>query len=235
MTKILMTAAVISVASLATGGIAQGQTTRPDGTATTPSSTRSSATRVSATDREFVNDMTIAGNAEVQLGQLANEHAVSEDVKSFAQTIVTAHTQANEELTRLASDLNVQVPAPLDAEHKALVDRLSKLQGTEFDREFMAAMVKGHQNVADALRARVGPAQTTRALPSTLPSADAAGLQSANAGREPASTDASSGASPVATSGTSDESPALTQWAAKALPVVEQHLKRAQEIQMNLK
>jgi predicted outer membrane protein len=178
--------------------------------------------------------MTIAGNAEVQLGQLAVEHAASEDVKSFAQTMVKAHAQGNEELKRLASELNVQVPAPLDAEHKALVDTLSKLQGAEFDREFMSAMVRGHQRVADALHARVGPEQTTRALPSTLP-ADPAGLQAASAPRETVSTDVGSDTKPIGTSGSTDESPALTQWAAKTLPAVEQHLQRAQQIQMNLK
>ena len=106
--------------------------------------------------------MTIAGLAEVQLGKMATERAANADVKAFGQMMVKDHTQANNELKQLASQLKVQTPTELDQKHKELVDKLSKLQGSEFDREYMNAMVQGHQEVLGKLRAR---AETTLPAP----------------------------------------------------------------------
>ena len=105
--------------------------------------------------KAFVNDLTIAGLAEVQLGKLAAERGASPDVKSFGQMMVKDHTQAANELKPIAMQLNVQQPTQVDQKHKDLADKLSKLQGSEFDREYINAMVMGHEEVAAKLRTRV--------------------------------------------------------------------------------
>src|SRR5688572_11197129 len=45
----------------------------------------------------FVNDMAIAGMAEVELGRMAADRAASADVKAFGQMMVTDHSKANDE------------------------------------------------------------------------------------------------------------------------------------------
>lgn len=111
--------------------------------------------QAAADSKAFVNDLTIAGLAEVQLGKLAAEHGSSPDVKSFGQMMVKDHTQAANELKPIATELKVQQPTQLDQRHKDLADKLSKLHGGEFDREYINAMVMGHEEVAMKLRARV--------------------------------------------------------------------------------
>jgi len=156
--------------------------------------------------RMFINEMAIAGLAEVQLGKLATARAQSAGVKEFGQMMVKDHTQANAELARVAKQLNIPVPTQLDQKHRDLVDRLSKLNGAAFDREYMSAMVPGHEEVAAKLRIKAG----------NQVAADAHGSQS------------------VGTSG--PQSPEqLTQWAAKALPTVQLHLQRAKDIQQQVK
>ena len=108
-----------------------------------------------ADSKTFVNDLTIAGLAEVQLGKLAAERGSNPDVKAFGQMMVKDHTQAANELKPIAAELKVQQPAQLDQKHKDLSDKLSKLQGNEFDREYINAMVSGHEEVAAKVRARV--------------------------------------------------------------------------------
>jgi predicted outer membrane protein len=197
---------------------------------------RATAAKISATDREFINDMALAGRTEIQLGQLTNEHASSEDVKAFGQMMIRDHTQSGMELMRIASQLKAEPPAQLDAKHKELVDKLSKLQGAAFDKEYMAAMVKGHHDVEDMLRVRAGIQQDTRnTTPNTPLSGDQAGVRDANSGGVQASTNSTGSAVAVGTSGSDDENPALTEWAAKTLPTVQQHLARAAEIQKGLK
>jgi putative membrane protein len=108
-----------------------------------------------ADSKAFVNDLTIAGLAEVQLGKLAAERGSSADVKSFGQMMVKDHTQAANELKPIATELKVQQPTQLDQKHKDLADKLSKLHGGEFDREYINAMVMGHDEVLTKLRMRV--------------------------------------------------------------------------------
>ena len=106
--------------------------------------------------KQFVEKMLTANMAEIQLGQMGVQQASSADVKSFAQMMVTDHTQANQELMPLAQQLGVQAPAALDAKHKAIADKLAKLHGAEFDRQFMKAMVAAHQQVVKETQPIVG-------------------------------------------------------------------------------
>jgi predicted outer membrane protein len=102
----------------------------------------------------FVKEMAIAGMTEVELGKLATERAQSAGVKEFGQMMVKDQTQAGAEPARAAAQLNVPMPKQLDQKHCDLVDRLSKLTSAAFDREYMNAMVPGHEEVAAKLRAK---------------------------------------------------------------------------------
>jgi putative membrane protein len=55
------------------------------------------------------------------------------------------HSKANDELKSVASNKGVTLPKELSGKHKRTFDRLSKLSGAEFDREYMKAMVDDHK------------------------------------------------------------------------------------------
>lgn len=101
--------------------------------------------KLSSMDKDFAMKAAMGGMAEVQLGQLATQKASSEDVKQFGQRMVDDHSKANEELKTWASGKGVTLPSEPDSKQKAMMDRLSKLSGAEFDREYMKAMVKDHK------------------------------------------------------------------------------------------
>jgi Predicted outer membrane protein len=105
-----------------------------------------------AGDSSFAMKAAQANMAEVELGKLAQQKAMSEDVKKFGQMMVEDHTKALDDLKSAAASKNVTWPTTLDAEHKKLSDKLSKLSGAAFDREYMQAMVDGHKKVAADLR-----------------------------------------------------------------------------------
>src|SRR6185369_2414150 len=72
------------------------------------------------------------------------------DVKAFGQRMVDDHSRAGNELKSLAAQKNVTLPTALDQQHQADVDKLSKLSGAAFDREYMSMMVKDHvEDVAE--------------------------------------------------------------------------------------
>jgi putative membrane protein len=110
---------------------------------------------VSAADERFFEDLAIANMAEVELGKMAASRAMNAEVKKFGQRMVDEHTEAGSKLKSIASQHNVTLPTALDERHIELRDRLGKLKGAEFDREYMSAMVEGHQEVLDKLDARV--------------------------------------------------------------------------------
>lgn len=108
-------------------------------------------------DQTFVTKAAEGGMAEVELGNLAKQKAQSDQVKQFADRMVTDHGKANDELKTLAQNKNITLPSDLDAKHKALKDRLSKLSGEQFDRAYMQAMLKDHrQDVTEFRRESQG-------------------------------------------------------------------------------
>jgi putative membrane protein len=105
---------------------------------------------VPAADKTFVMMAAQGGMTEVQLGQMAADKGSSSDVKDFGSKMVTDHGKANDELKSIATSKGLTVPDKLDAKHQAMVDKLSKLSGAAFDKEYVMDMVAGHKKT-DAL------------------------------------------------------------------------------------
>jgi putative membrane protein len=103
-------------------------------------------------DNTFVNKAANGGMAEVKLGTLATQKAANADVKAFGQRMVDDHSKANDELKQLASQKGITLPTNIDAKEQAKYDRLSKLSGAEFDREYMKEMVSDHHTDVSEFR-----------------------------------------------------------------------------------
>jgi putative membrane protein len=93
--------------------------------------------KLSGSDEKFVKEAAAGGMMEVELGQIAGDKAANDQVKQFGRRMQNDHGKANEELKTLAINKGVQLPTALEGKHKKTVDRLSKLSGEEFDRQYM--------------------------------------------------------------------------------------------------
>jgi len=102
------------------------------------------ATTGNVSDRKFVEKAASGGLAEVKLGQLAMDKGASPTVKEFGKRMVDDHGKANDELKEIASKKNLTLPTEVDTKQKATYDKLSKLSGSDFDKAYMDAMVKDH-------------------------------------------------------------------------------------------
>lgn len=186
--------------------------------------------------QQFVNDMLAGGAAEVQLGKMAAERASSQEVKEFARQMVEDHSKAGDQLEQLASKHNINASGALTAEHRATIDRLSSLKGEQFDRAYMAEMVKKHQDTVNKLEARAEDRnrQTSARPQGSTATTGREGAAQPQAGRtDPGRAGADR---PAATAGQGSQGldMAVNQWAAQALPTVEGHLEEAQQIQKKL-
>jgi putative membrane protein len=112
----------------------------------------SKSSKLPRADEKFMKDAAAVGMAEVKLGELAEQHAASDGVKQFGKRMATDHGTANDELKQLASQKGVQLPTALDRSHQSLYDRLSKLNGADFDRAYMKEMVKDHDRDVKAFQ-----------------------------------------------------------------------------------
>ena len=127
--------------------------TRAQDTTHTGSADRMNSAGVPASDQHFMMKAAQGGMAEVQLGSLAKEHASSQAVKDFGQRMIDDHSKAGDELKALAAQKNVTLPSSLDAKDQAIIARLSKLNGSAFDRAYMRDMVADHkQDIAEFQR-----------------------------------------------------------------------------------
>lgn len=158
MRKFLIMFVALALAALAGCG---GGNTNTGTNANNANSTRSetnsnantsSAAALSSDDRSFMNEAATGGMAEVELGRLGAEKGQSADVKKFGQRMVDDHSKANDELKQLAAKKGVTLPTDLTSEQKAEKDKLSKLSGAAFDKEFMSTMVSDHDKVVKAFQ-----------------------------------------------------------------------------------
>lgn len=135
-------ATALMVSAVASYSVAQ-QTN--DGTASAGNSTPGESNVVSNKAQQFMEKAATSGMLEVKLGQMAQEKASASEVKDFGERMVTDHSQANDKLKSIAQQKGVTLPDSLTAKQQNTVDKLSKLSGEEFDREYMKTMVKDHK------------------------------------------------------------------------------------------
>jgi putative membrane protein len=145
---LLVGAAVLAMS--AAPAIAQDATTQPAHKGAHPAGANTAAK--AGSDQHFVMEAAKGGLAEVELGKLAQEKASSDQVKQFGKRMVDDHSKANDELKSIAQNKSITLPSDLDAKDKALRDRLSKLSGEQFDRQYMQHMVQDHRKDVAAFR-----------------------------------------------------------------------------------
>ena len=75
--------------------------------------------------QEFVNKAAVGGMFEVESSKVALDKAEDQSVKDFAQKMIDDHGAANAKLETIAGEQKLQVPADLDAKHKADLDALN--------------------------------------------------------------------------------------------------------------
>jgi putative membrane protein len=107
--------------------------------------TKSKEEKVSGDDAEFAREAASGGMMEVQLGKLASERASNAQVKEFGQRMQKDHSKANDQLKKLAASKGIKLPTSLEGKQKSTVDKLTKLKGQEFDREYISTMVDDHK------------------------------------------------------------------------------------------
>ncbi|MGB6689256.1 MAG: DUF4142 domain-containing protein [Terracidiphilus sp.] len=112
------------------------------------------------TDQQFIDLAAQTDMLEANLGQLAQTAASSQQVKDYAQTLVTDHTADFGQLHTLAQQASLTVPDAIDAAHdKAMIDPFQKLKDAAFDRKYVQEMIAGHTKAIAIYKKEAADAQ----------------------------------------------------------------------------
>lgn len=103
-------------------------------------------------DTEWAVAVADLGMLEVEASKLALERATTPAVKEFAQTMVTDHTKANEELKAAATAKNISLPATLSDKSQKKLDDLREKTGKDFEDAYTDCMVKDHKDAVDKFK-----------------------------------------------------------------------------------
>lgn len=106
-------------------------------------------------DAQFIAAQLENNMAEVTVAQLALQRSQNPSVRGFAEKMITDHNYAQQTLEQLASMHHIQPPATLSDPHRAMLDRLSQLNGRAFDREYVNSMINDHALVISQFNAEL--------------------------------------------------------------------------------
>ncbi len=104
-------------------------------------------------DPDFAQKASASSMAEVNFSELAVRFTRNPAVKQFAQLMIRDHMRAGQELTQLANARAIRLAPAMDEKHQKLYDKLKTLSGAEFDRAYMDAMVKDHEEAVKLFEA----------------------------------------------------------------------------------
>lgn len=97
------------------------------------------------TDKEFVAHAIACSIGEVKISEQAVKNAKDEEVKKFAQRMVDEHTKLRDAMLERAKEFKLGVVQGVAREKADQMERLGKLDGAAYDREYIRLMIEDHE------------------------------------------------------------------------------------------
>jgi len=136
---LLVTACALSLG--AAGALAQ-TTNAP--TAAAPAADATAAPAVSAADKHFLHAASQGGLFEIAVGNYAAKNGNSSAVKDLGTHTAADHSALNEKVGAWATSQGVKLSDKPNAKTQAKIDKLTALTGADFDKAYVAALIKAH-------------------------------------------------------------------------------------------
>jgi putative membrane protein len=98
-----------------------------------------------SSDPAFVMKASASDLAVINLSRIAEKSASDSGVKKFAQQMIEDHTKTRKDLLDLVNKKRWTAAKTMDADHEKMSTKLLGLKGDEFDRAYVAGLVKEHE------------------------------------------------------------------------------------------
>jgi len=113
---------------------------------------RELSANLSANDRQFIITAMAGGQYEVNSSDKAGTHSSSVQIKTLAQHMIDDHNKANQQLKDLASRKGFTSPVGVTTDQIAMLARLDKLNGADFDAEYLRQQKQAHEDTIAAFQ-----------------------------------------------------------------------------------
>ena len=104
------------------------------------------ASDLNKNDTEYLQKTAQGVMSEVKLGEMAQKQAADERVKQFGKRMVDDHGKDLQNIRQLATQKHVTLPDGPDKEQSKEADKLAKLSGADFDKEYVKYEAKDHKD-----------------------------------------------------------------------------------------
>lgn len=124
--------------------------------------------------RDFIDTVASSNKLEIDTSELAMQHAKSNDVKTFAQTMITDHKQAGSDFKSALQKANIEPPSDMLSVADAAKYAKLRVFTTEngFDAAYVDMQLQAHKDAVAAFKdyATNGPTQEVKSFAmKTLP------------------------------------------------------------------
>lgn len=101
---------------------------------------------LSKTDQQFIKEASMGNMAEVHLGAVAAAKGTTPAIREFGRWMISTHSFANRELATIVERIHGEKPPlNLGKDAEETMAKLEKLQGKDFDKAYLQAMEKDHE------------------------------------------------------------------------------------------
>jgi putative membrane protein len=101
---------------------------------------------------QFVAEALTGGLSEAELGQLARERGDSSDVRQFGDRMVAYYGEASKRMLLILRDQQIEASSDVSDEQRTNATRLGRLEGPEFDRQYIQQVIENHQKSTELYR-----------------------------------------------------------------------------------
>lgn len=106
-------------------------------------------------EHTFLDKATQGNLTDINAGKLAQSKGTSEPVKKFGAMMVEDHSAANKKLAAIAKAKSVAVPSAPSNIQTESIKALQAKDGERFDQEYIAFMVKIHEDSVKLLKSEI--------------------------------------------------------------------------------
>lgn len=110
------------------------------------------AVSATPTAQEFINKAGASDAFEIAAAKLAATNGSSNEVKSFAADMITAHTDSTTKIKTAAGLSSLSPDATLSDDQKEDLADLGKKKGAEFDEAYIDGQIDAHQDALAMVR-----------------------------------------------------------------------------------
>lgn len=104
----------------------------------------------------FIKNGLEGGLTEIKASELAKTKSTNPQIISFADMMITDHTQAGEELKKIEAAKMVDAHDTVSMEHQKMIASLASKTGAAFDKAYIEMMVTDHEKAVQLFTEATG-------------------------------------------------------------------------------